>query len=121
MEDRATPRWLDLLWIVFLIGLALLPPLREWHKDIILLIIGVVHLLEPQFIQWTGKAGRYLAVLVKIMLASILINHTAAVAPLPSSYWPIFLLPAMTAAMYFGPLVPLLLSALPPTAYEANL
>ena len=38
--------WLDVLWLLFLLGLALVPPLREPHKQLTLLAIGVVQLLE---------------------------------------------------------------------------
>ena len=31
-EERAAPPWHDLLWLLFLAGLALLPPLNEPHK-----------------------------------------------------------------------------------------
>jgi signal transduction histidine kinase len=120
-EDRATPRWLDVLWLVFLIGLAMLPPVDELHKHLILMGIGVFQLLEPQIIRWTGKPGPFLAVLVKIGLASLLIGHTRDVAPIASSYWPIFLLPVMTAAMYFGPLGTLLWTTLASAAYCAYL
>jgi hypothetical protein len=41
MRERATPRWIDVLWLIFLGGLALIPPVGEWHKQIILLIIGL--------------------------------------------------------------------------------
>lgn len=121
LEERGTPRWLDILWLFFLIGLALLPPANELHKHFILMGIGVFHLLEPQLIRWTGRPGRFLAVVVKIGLASLLINHTAAVAPIASSYWPIFLLPVMTAAMYFGPWGTLLWTTLASAAYCAYL
>jgi signal transduction histidine kinase len=120
-EDRATPRWLDILWLFFLIGLAMLPPVDELHKHFILMGIGVFHLLEPQIIRWTGKPGPFLAVLVKIGLASLLIGHTRDVAPIASSYWPIFLLPVITAAMYFGPLGTLLWTTLASAAYCAYL
>jgi two-component system, NtrC family, sensor histidine kinase HydH len=121
MEDRATPRWLDILWLVFLVGLALLPPADELHKHLILMGIGVFQLLEPEIIRLTGKYGPFLAVLVKIGLASLLIGHTRDVAPIASSYWPIFLLPVMTAAMYFGPLGTLLWTTAASGAYCAYL
>ncbi|HMF89485.1 MAG TPA: ATP-binding protein [Candidatus Angelobacter sp.] len=121
VEDRATPRWLDILWLVFLISLALLPPAGEMHKHFILMGIGIFQLLEPQFLRLTGNAGPSLAVLVKIGLASLLIGHTADVAPITSSYWPIFLLPVMTAAMYFGPLGTLLWTTAASAAYCAYL
>ena len=46
MTERATPRWLDVLWLIFLGGLALVPPVAELHKQLILLIIGIFQLLE---------------------------------------------------------------------------
>ena len=46
--------------------------------------------------------------LVKIALATILINHTGDPAAINSDYYPIYYLPVMTAAMYFGPLGTLL-------------
>jgi signal transduction histidine kinase len=121
MTERATPRWFDFLWLVFLGGLALLPPLREVHKHVILLAIGLVHLLETRFIGVLGKSGRYVAVLVKIGLAALLLGHTGDAAPIASSYWPIFLLPVMTAALYFGPLGTLLWTTVTSLAYGAYL
>src|SRR5262245_6582004 len=121
MAERATPQWLDVLWLIFLGVLALLPPWWEWHKQLTLLGIGLFHLLEPQFVRVAGKGGRYYAVLVKIGLATLLIRHTGDVASIQSSYWPIYLLPAMTAAMYFGPLGTLLFTTVTSAAYCAYL
>lgn len=117
MAERATPRWLDVLWLIFLAGLALLPPLREFHKHVILLVIGIFQLLEAQFIRVAGKPGRFLAVAIKIALATVLIGHTGDVAPISSSYWPIYWLPVLTAAMYFGPLGTLLWTTVVSAAY----
>jgi two-component system sensor histidine kinase HydH len=117
MAERATPRWLDLLYLIFLAGLALLPPIREYHKDLILLGIGIFQLLEAQFVHAAGKIGPYCAVAIKISLATILLGHTGDPAPISSSYWPIFWLPIMTAAMYFGPLGTLIWSTVASAAY----
>ncbi len=120
MEERATPRWLDVLWLIFLGGLALLPPVREPHKQWILLGIGVFQLLETRFIRALGKRGSIYAVAVKIVLATVLINHTQDV-PISSSYWPIFWLPVMTAATYFSPVGTLLWTGIASAAYVSNL
>ena len=117
MAERATPRWLDVFWLIFLGGLALLPPLREWHKQLLLLLFAVFQLLEARFFQITGKWGRYGAVAIKITLAAILIGHTGDIAPITSSYWPIFWLPVVTAAMYFGPLGTLAWTTIASAAY----
>jgi signal transduction histidine kinase len=115
-EERGTPRWLDLLWLLFLGALALLPivqapgspsPDTPTHKQIILLLIGIFQLAESGFIGAVPRFGEALAVVVKLALATILMTHTSAV-PINSRYYPIYYLPVMTAAMYFGPLGTLL-------------
>ncbi len=92
--------WMDVLWLLFLLGLALLPPVREVHKQLILLAIGVLQLLEGRLVGHVPH-GRSYAVLLKILLAMLLISHTGEVG-INSSYYPIFYLPVVTAAVYFG-------------------
>ena len=111
-EQRATPPWHDLLWLLFLAGLALLPPINELHKQVILLVLGLFQLIEKRFVRGSGeRAGPMLAVLVKLALAAVLIGHTRDVAPIQSSYWPVFFVPVTTAAIYFRPLGTLLWTA----------
>ncbi|HEY2496677.1 MAG TPA: ATP-binding protein [Candidatus Angelobacter sp.] len=121
MTERATPRWLDLLWLLFLGGLALIPPVGEIHKQLILLIIGISQLLENQFVRLAGKPGPGIMVLIKIALATNLINHTGDLAAINSDYYPIYYLPVMTAAMYFGPLGTLLWTLAASAAYSSFL
>ncbi len=40
--------WVDLLWVVLLGVLAVLPPIFEVHKDLILLAIGITQLFEQR-------------------------------------------------------------------------
>lgn len=121
MTERATPRWLDVLWLIFLGGLALIPPVAELHKQLILMIIGISQLLETQFVRRAGKPGPAMAVLVKIVLATVLINHTGDPAAINSGYYPIYYLPVMTAAMYFGPVGTLLWTLAASVAYSSYL
>jgi two-component system, NtrC family, sensor histidine kinase HydH len=121
MKERATPRWLDVLWLLFLGGLALIPPVAEVHKQLFLLIIGIFQLLENRFVQLAGKPGPSLAVLIKTVLATVLINHTGDPAAINSDYYPIYYLPVMTAAMYFGPVSTLLWTLLASAAYSSYL
>ena len=112
-EERATPRWLDLIWLLFLGCLALLPPQKEMHKQIILLLIGVFQLVEGPFLRFVAgrglrsPAGESISVIIKLALATQLMMHTSDLG-INSSYYPIFYLPVMTAAMYFGPVGTLL-------------
>jgi signal transduction histidine kinase len=74
---------------------------REGHKQLILVAIGVLQLLEGWLIIQLPSRGRSYAVLLKIFLAMLLISHTGEVG-INSSYYPIFYLPVVTAAIYFG-------------------
>src|ERR1051326_7523649 len=121
MRERATPRCIDVPWLIFLGRLALIPPVGEWHMQLILLIIGFLPLLENRFVQGAGRPGTSLAVLIKIVLATVLINHTGDPAAINSDYYPIFYLPVMTAAMYFGPLGTLLWTLGASAAYSSYL
>lgn len=112
--------WLDLLWLLFLLGLALVPPLREPHKQFTLLAIGIVQLVENRLIARWPLYGRYGVVLVKILLATLLINHTGEIG-INSSYYPIYYVPIVTAALHFGAWGTLLWTLLASTAYCAYL
>jgi len=117
---RPTINWMDLLWLVFLLGLALLPPFWEWHKQVTLFIFGVVQLSEGWLIERVPRRGEVYIVLIKIGLATVLINHTGEIS-INSSYWPIYFLPVVTAAEYFGPWATLSWTALASATYCAYL
>lgn len=124
-EERATARWpLDFFWLLFLLALALVPPIKELHKQEILVLIGAFQLLESRFINMVRSRGPVYAVLIKIGLATLLLNHTPFIDPgtgielsITSSYYPIYYLPVMTAAMYFGPWGTMLFTAITSAAY----
>ena len=44
ITKRPTINWMDILWLLFLAGLALLPPIAETHKQEILLAFGIIQL-----------------------------------------------------------------------------
>ena len=113
--NRLDAVWLT-IWLLFLAGLALLPPQFEWHKQLILLAIGVVQLLETKLISSFPKRGVAYVILLKILLATVLIDHTGEVG-INSSYYPIYYLPVVTAALYCGPLQTLLWTLLASAAY----
>jgi signal transduction histidine kinase len=103
---RLAINWIDLLWLLFLGGLALLPPVNEIHKQLILLGIVVFQLFESSLIHRLPKRGPAYSVIIKILLATLLLDHTGGLA-INSSYYPIYFLPVVTAAIYFGPIATL--------------
>lgn len=104
MTESAQRRfnWLDLFWLALLAGLAVLPPIREVHKQLILAAIGLMQIFEGEFIAQWPRAGKHVVVVVKIGLATALLGHTGSEISINSSYWPIYFIPVVTAAMYFS-------------------
>src|SRR5713101_8932235 len=116
-QERATLGWLDLLWLVFLGGLAVLPPLFEIHKQLVLLAIGGFQIFEHPILRGVRPRLRGpFSVLLKILLATLLVAHTGVV-PINSSYYLIYYLPVVSAAMLFGPWATLFWTALASAAY----
>jgi two-component system sensor histidine kinase HydH len=116
MAEQARRRfaWVDLLWLAFLAGLAVLQPIVEIHKQLTLLAIGIFQIFEHRFIVWVPRRGRAYSVIIKILLASLLVGHTGGIR---SSYYLIYYLPVVTAAMYFDAWATLLWTALTSAAY----
>lgn len=113
---RLNARWMDLVWLVFLVGLAVSPPQGEIHKQLILLAIGILQLLEGTLAAQIPRRGWVYVVLLKILLATWLVAHTGDLS-INSSYYPIYYLPVFTAALHFEALGTLLWTALASAAY----
>src|SRR6202162_1181260 len=113
---RPAINWMDVLWLLFLAGLAALPPVFEIHKQLVLLAFGVVQLSEGWVLSKTPQRGAAYIVLLKIALATLLLDHTGEVG-INSSYSPLFRSPVVTAAEYFSPWATLLWTALASAAY----
>jgi signal transduction histidine kinase len=92
--------WIDLIWLVFLGGLALFPPIDEIHKQVILLAIVVFQFFEGWLIGRLPSRGPAYSVLIKILLATLLLDHTGEMG-IDSNYYPIYFLPVVSAAIYF--------------------
>ncbi len=118
----STTGWIDAVWLLFLVGLAFLPPVREVHKWLILFVMAVVQLLEGRLVARLPRRGPIYSVLLKIGLATLLLDHTGMDPEdlaINSIYWPVYYVPIVTAATYLGPLGTLLITLLTGLAYAA--
>jgi len=115
-QKHSAINWMDILWLLFLAGLAALPPVLEIHKQLTLLAFGAVQLSESWILGRSPRRGPAYILLLQIALATLLLDHTGEVG-INSSYYPIFYLPIVTAAEYFGPWLTLLWTALASAAY----
>jgi two-component system, NtrC family, sensor histidine kinase HydH len=120
---RPTANWMDALWLMFLLVLALLPPRREIHKQLILLAFGLLQLSENWLVSKLPRRGPSYVVFLKIGLAMLLIDHTTLPdePSINSVYYPIYYLPLMTAAEYFGSWGTLIWTTLASATYASYL
>lgn len=114
-QERPTFAWTDFVWLVLLAGLALLAPIREYHKQLVLLGIGLFQIFETRLLGSIplSRRGPY-SVAIKILLATLLVAHTGDIE---SSYYLIYYLPVVSAAMYFDILGTLLWTLVASLAY----
>ncbi|HEX5423775.1 MAG TPA: ATP-binding protein [Candidatus Acidoferrales bacterium] len=116
-RQRFAARSIDFLLVIFLVALAFLPPINEIHKQLILFAIIIVQLLESSMISWEPRRGPIYSVVLKIALSTLLLYHTGGETAINSSYYPIYYLPVITAALVFGPIATLFWTAISSAAY----
>jgi signal transduction histidine kinase len=117
-QERHSFAWTDLLWLAFLGGLALMDPIFEVHKQETLLAIGLFQIFEHRLLAWLPSRGRFYSVIIKILLATVLVEHTGGIN---SSYYLIYFLPVVTAAMFFDAGGTLIWTAVTSLAYCLHL
>lgn len=115
-RKRSAVDWIDFIWLLFIIGLAFLPPLDEPHKYLILFAFALFQLLEGKLVARLPREGPMISVGIKIVLGTLLLDHTGDLG-INSEYYPIYFLPVITAAIYFGPIGTLLWTALASLSY----
>jgi signal transduction histidine kinase len=115
-RPEARVGWIDVLWLVFLAGLAVLPPIGEIHKQLTLAALGIFQLFESRLVAWLPGRGRAYSVIIKTLLATLLLGHTGEIS-INSIYYPIYYVPVVTAAIYYGPGATLLWTTFASLAY----
>ncbi|HXA77221.1 MAG TPA: ATP-binding protein [Candidatus Acidoferrales bacterium] len=115
-RKRSAVDWIDALWLLFIVGLAFLPPIDEVHKQLILIAFALFQFFEGKLVAKRPHEGPTISVGVKIVLATLLLDHTGEMG-INSPYYPIYYLPIITAAIYYGPIGTLLWSSVASLAY----
>ena len=122
MTQRHKFAWMDILWLVFLAALAVQEPRDEIHKYPILLAIGALQIFEYRMLEWRPNRARFYIVILKIGLGSLLLEHTRVGGmAIESTYYLIYFVPVVTAAMYFELWATLAWTALVTAAYASFL
>src|ERR1700683_3500401 len=115
-RKRSAVDWIDAVWLLFIGGLAFLPPINEVHKQLILFAFALLQFLEGKLVARLPHEGPTISIGIKIVLATLLLDHTGEMG-INSPYYPIYYLPVITAAIYYGPVGTLLWSSLASLAY----
>ncbi|HXJ94510.1 MAG TPA: ATP-binding protein [Terriglobia bacterium] len=111
-------RWMDLLWLALVGFLAVLPPVREVHKQLILLAIGLFQIFDRQLLASIPASRRdAYSVAMKIALATFLLGHTNSNPAISSPYWLIYYIPVVSAAVAYEALGTLFWTAVASAAY----
>ncbi len=117
-QDQPGFRWMDLLWLALVGFLAVLPPVREIHKQLILLAIGLFQIFDRRLLASIPRSRRNAwSVIVKTALATVLIGHTNAHPAIQSDYWLIYFVPVVSAAVAYEALGTLFWTAVASAAY----
>jgi two-component system sensor histidine kinase HydH len=117
-RDRPTFPWMDLLWLALVGFLAVLPPVREVHKQLILLAIGLFQIFDRRLLASISRSRRdAYSVAMKIALATFLIGHTNSNPAITSPYWLIYYIPVVSAAVAYEALGTLFWTAVASAAY----
>jgi two-component system sensor histidine kinase HydH len=115
-RKRSAVDWIDALWLLFIVGVAFLPPIDEVHKQLILIAFALFQFFEGKLVAKRPHEGPTISVGIKIVLATLLLDHTGEMG-INSPYYPIYYLPIITAAIYYGPIGTLLWSSVASLAY----
>ncbi len=98
-------------------------PSAHWgdpQTDRRLAAIGIFQFFEGTLVTWVPRRGPAYSVLIKIALATLLIDHTGDIG-INSAYYQIYYLPIVTAAIYFGPIATISWTTLASLAYASFL
>ena len=111
-------RWMDLLWLALVGFLAVLSPVREVHKQLILLAIGLFQIFDRRLLASIPRSRRdAYSVAMKIALATFLLGHTNSNPAISSPYWLIYYIPVVSAAVAYEALGTLFWTAVASAAY----
>jgi two-component system sensor histidine kinase HydH len=102
---RSPVRWIrlirpqDLVWALVFSALAVTTPHGDAFDIVPIVLLGLAQVLEPKLPALASTRGRILWILLKLALGWVLMGFTGAVN---SPYWPVLLLPVVSAATMFS-------------------
>src|SRR3954447_4408485 len=87
----------DVAWVLFVAALIATAE-TNYDLDILLALIGGYQILEPRLPPLASRSGQITSVSLKLLIAYLLVGYTHTIF---SPYYPIFLIPVVSAATIF--------------------
>lgn len=88
----------DFAWLLFVAALIATIPETNYNYTILVVVIGAFQIVEPRLKLFSSARGQIASVALKMLLSYLLVGWTHGVA---SYYYPIFLIPVVSAATLF--------------------
>ncbi len=104
----------DFVWLLLFAVLLASAEIGDVFEVVPLVALFVVQVLEPKIPALSSTRGRIFWLVLKLALVYLLIGYSGSVT---SRYWPLLLLPVVSAANAFGVVGTLLFTLLAATAY----
>ncbi len=98
---RAHSSWIraqDFAWLLFIASLIITTPETNYNFTILLVVIAASQIAEPRLNLFSSPRGQIASVVLKMIFCYLLVGYTHT---LFSPYYPIFLVPVVSAATLF--------------------
>jgi signal transduction histidine kinase len=89
----------DLVWVLLFAGLAITSEILDVWVIVPLAALAIVQILEPKIPALASTRGRIFWIVIKLAFGYLLIGYNGGIQ---SSYWPVLLLPVVSAATNLG-------------------
>ena len=108
----------DFAWLLFVAVLIVTTPETNYNATILLVLIGAFQIAEPRWRLFSSRGGQRASLVLKLLFSYLLIGYTHGIT---SSYYPIFLIPVVSAATALELSGVLLVTAIAIVAYPSFL
>ena len=102
------------MWLLFFAALAAASPFHDVPSVSCIVALALLQVAEPRVAVFRSDRGKLLPIALKLLLCWLVIGYTASIN---SSFYPILMLPVVSAATTTGPLATAVVTALACVAY----
>ncbi len=88
----------DFAWLLFVAALIATTPETNYNATILLIVIGAFQIVEPRLKPFSSRSGQIASLVLKLLFSYLLVGYTHTIF---SPYYPIFLIPVVSAATLF--------------------